>query len=233
MSIRKFCILGERCSGTHFLQNAIQSNFAGLEYDRKTKHFFGHHDDTDYVNADETLYIGIVRDAVCWLDSLYHQPHHVAPSLTKSWKNFLTNSWHSIIDFDETRLGQELMEDRCIGSMEPYRDVFALRRQKCAYLLDVLPTLVPHCMLVCYEDLRDQYGLVLSSMQKRFGLRLYPEVELKGEWRRVLHYKDQIKETFRVREVTMPEEWRDWVYDHVDKEQEMRMGYKGLKTRNL
>lgn len=235
MSIRKFCILGERCSGTHFLQHAIQYNFSGLEYERKSKHFFGHHDNTDYVEANDTLYLAIVRDPVSWLDSFFRQPYHVEPSLTTSWQTFLTKEWHSFVDFDEfdeSRWGQELMEDRSFVSKEPYRDVFALRQTKCFYLLDSLPLLAPHCMVIRYEDLRDKYDSVMSNICKQFGLQVNAEVGVKGEWIPVLHYKDLYQEKFQEREIYMPMEWRDWVWFHVDKEQEERMGYK-KDCRNL
>lgn len=73
--MKKFTILGERCSGTNFLEKAIIANFnLELTWEYGYKHFFGF---SDYSNSDNVLFIGIVRDPIQWLLSLFKQPHHL------------------------------------------------------------------------------------------------------------------------------------------------------------
>jgi hypothetical protein len=244
--IRRFCILGERCSGTHFLEHAIRTNFAGLVYDRQTKHFFGHHDDLEYAAADETLYIALVRHPVDWVDSFYRSPWHVPKQLLTSWSTFLTGEWWSQIDFDAARNGQELLEDRDPATGQRYADLFALRAAKARYLLDTLPCKAPQTVLIRYEDLRDNYAATLASLADRFGLRLHPEVIAKGEstkdeverslkskeegkadilWKPVVLYKGNLPERFRKKEVAIRVEQRAEIWNRLDKEVEARLGY--------
>jgi hypothetical protein len=220
--IRRFCILGERCSGTHFLEHAIRTNFAGLSYDRQTKHFFGHHDDLEYAAADETLFIAIVRHPVDWIDSLFRNPWHVPPQLLDNWSTFLTGEWWSQIDFDATRDGQELLEDRDPGTGQRYADLFALRAAKARYLLDTLPCKAPQTVLIRYEDLRDNYAATLASLADRFGLRLHPEVV---SWKPVVLYKGNLPERFQQKEVAITPEQRAEIWNRLDKEVEARLGY--------
>ena len=218
--------MGERSSGTHFLEHAMQFNFAGLEYERKTKHFFGHHDEEDYEGSEDVLFLVLVRNPIEWLDSFFRQPYHVPYHLTRSWETFLKGEWYSLIDFEEKRYGEELMEDRCIGGGgRRYKNVLEMREVKSRYLLDELPKKVKNTMVIRYEDVRDDYGVVLKAIQERYGLVLAPEVEIKGEWRTVDRYKGTYREKYKRKEVSMPEEWRRWVWENLDEELEGRMGY--------
>jgi hypothetical protein len=218
----RFCILGERCSGTHFLEHAIRTNFPGLVYDRQTKHFFGHDDAAEYAAADETLYIALVRHPVDWIDSFYRNPWHVAPQLLANWSTFLTGKWCSQVDFDAARNGQELLEDRDPATGQRYADLFALRSAKARYLLDTLPCKAPHTVLLKYEDLRDNYAATLASLAARFGLRNSSEII---SWKPVVLYKGCIPERFHKKEATITAEQRVDVWNRLDKEVEARLGY--------
>ena len=74
--IQAFSILGERCSGTNFLEEAILTNFhIQITTDFGHKHFFPY----DYTkqNTDDTLFIGIVREPIAWLYSFLTHPWEV------------------------------------------------------------------------------------------------------------------------------------------------------------
>ena len=86
VSIKKFTILGERCSGTNYLEELITHNFNLLyttEYG--SKHFFCF-DDYTHKNTADTLFIGIIRNPIYWLNSFskeqYHVPEHNRKNLT-------------------------------------------------------------------------------------------------------------------------------------------------------
>lgn len=60
--IKKFTILGERCSGTNFLEQTILENFdVELTWEFGHKHFFGFHQFSHNNKENETLFIGIVK----------------------------------------------------------------------------------------------------------------------------------------------------------------------------
>ena len=85
MSNRKFVILGERCSGTNFLEEAITQNF-DITYTSEygNKHFFCWN---KYESANEdTIFIGIIRNPIYWLNSFSKELHHI-PSINKNIQN--------------------------------------------------------------------------------------------------------------------------------------------------
>ena len=98
-SIKQFAVLGERCSGTNFLEESIKENFH-ISYTAEfgNKHFFCFNDYAS-VNAKEkqTLFIGIVRNPIYWLNSFSKELHHV-PAKNKVLHNFLFNEFYSIRD---------------------------------------------------------------------------------------------------------------------------------------
>ena len=76
--IKYFTIYGERCSGTNFLLHAIEENFnLTFSNDYSWKHFFGHYSFEKNEKEDETLFIGIIRHPIEWLDSFHKKMHHV------------------------------------------------------------------------------------------------------------------------------------------------------------
>src|SRR5690625_4543967 len=91
MTINKFAVLGERCGGTNFLQQAIGQNF-GLEItcEYGLKHYFGFN---EFKNSDNVLFIGIVREPYKWLNSFCRSPHQVAPELKGDRNKFITNGF--------------------------------------------------------------------------------------------------------------------------------------------
>ena len=84
MSNRKFVILGERCSGTNFLEAALTQNF-DITYTSEygSKHFFCNNNYT--TASDDTVFIGIVRNPIYWLNSFSKELYHI-PSVNKSLK---------------------------------------------------------------------------------------------------------------------------------------------------
>ena len=66
--ITKFAILGERCSGTNFLEESILSNFNITHTNEHgNKHFFCFNK-YDNANTSDTLFIGIIRNPIYWLN---------------------------------------------------------------------------------------------------------------------------------------------------------------------
>ena len=89
--INKFTILGERCSGTGFLEQVMTHNFKlSLTWKYGWKHFFGFN---DYKDSEDTLFIGIVREPYSWINSLYRKPWHLEYFINED--EFLNREFYS------------------------------------------------------------------------------------------------------------------------------------------
>ena len=96
--VTKFTIYGERCSGTNYLEQLITSNFElPVTWQYGWKHFFGF---SDLQNSDDTLFFGIVRSPIEWIDSFFKNPYHIPPQ-NKNIKNFLFNRFYSMNEKNE------------------------------------------------------------------------------------------------------------------------------------
>ena len=165
--VSKFTILGERCSGTNFLEKAILENFdINITWEYGWKHFFGFN---EYNNNDDTLFIGIVRDPYQWINSLYKIPYHLPKKLRKK-ENFLTGEFFSLYRKRKNLPQAEIMEDRNIYTRKRYKNIFECRKVKCQFLLDDIKHKVKNYILIRYEDLRDNYDETLDTIKDNFSL---------------------------------------------------------------
>ena len=174
MTIKRVTILGERCSGTNFLENAITSNFdVHVTWDFGWKHFWGHH---AYANSDDVLFVGIVRDPVEWMNSLFRTPYHLNPAMRKSVDAFLNNECWSLYDnkrLHGARYGTEIMQDRNIyAPQQRYKNIFECRATKLRFLVDDMPNKVAHYVLIKYEDLRDDFAHTLDRIKRAGDLKI-------------------------------------------------------------
>lgn len=161
--ITKFTILGERCSGTNFLQKAITDNFdIDLTWEYGWKHFFGF---SGYHNSDDTLFIGIVKNPYDWLNSLFTTPHHLPDVIKSDPVSFLTHEWYSL----QNDYINELELDRNMHTNQRYNNIFQMRSVKTNYLLNMHKN-VKNFVLITYENLKNNFGDTLASIQSKFNL---------------------------------------------------------------
>ena len=215
--IKFFTIYGERCSGTNFLLHALEDNFE-LEFSCKYawKHFFGHYQFNNLNEENETLFIGIIRNPIDWIDSFYNKMHHVPPENKISIHTFLFNEFYSIYE----NSSKEIMEDRNIFTQDRYKNIFQLRYIKNNYLINEMPKLVKNYLLIRYEDLRDNYDVVLEFICKKFNLKrknnIFKRIDTYKGNNKILYYKKQLelnKKTIKI------------IKQNLDKTQENNLGY--------
>ena len=178
--IKNYTIYGERASGTHFLEEAINQNFdIDITWKFGWKHFFGH---DSLNNAKETLFIGIVRDPYQWMNSLYKKPWHL--EYFNDVSGFLNNEFYSVNNENPKwahlkenvkgitkKLNSEIIEDRNIKTGERYKNIFECREVKLDYLYNEMPSLVDNYILIRYEDLRDNYVNSLTNIENKFKIK--------------------------------------------------------------
>jgi hypothetical protein len=233
--IRYFTILGERCTGTNFVQHAIEKNM-NITYVKGEKHFFGNRefrqssslpktkeeidfDRFDAISPDELLVICMIRHPIDWIDSFLKNPHHVPPENICLVRSFLSNEWYSVYK-DGIRANTEIMEDRNWKTKERYKNVFEMRTMKSAYLLDEVPKQYPHTYFLRYEDARDDYEATLNTIADRFQL-----TRKTNSLVRIEKYKGTFREKYTKKPIRLPPETQDLIWSNVDKEMERRMGY--------
>ena len=215
--VKYFTIYGERCSGTNFLLHAIQDNFE-LEFTDKYawKHFFGHYNFKKSEEENETLFIGIVREPIEWIDSFYKKMHHVPDENRENIHTFLFNKFYSIYEDTYT----EIMEDRHMITKERYANIFELRNLKNNYLISEMHKNVKNYLLIRYEDLRDRYSSVLDFLKFKFNLTkkydIYKTIESYKGNNKIIYYKKEIQLNARIIKR---------IKKNVDKEQEKSLGY--------
>ena len=201
MTITQFTIRGERNSGTNFLQYAMLFNF-NLNYVMKDKkHFFGHHPEEEYAPdiVDNTLFLCIVRDPVDWIDSLFKRLHHIPPENKVNIKTFMNNEFYSIYEEGSHR-GKEIMEDRNMYTGERYRNIFEMRRTKLKYMSEEIPKHVNYYYHVRYEDLRDNYDTIMSTIAYAFDLK----PKMPGVWLSVPKIKGTYDEFYKKKPILLP-----------------------------
>ena len=172
MTITKFTIFGERCSGTNYLEEIILENFkVDVTWKYGWKHFFGFLDHT-LKDSDDTLFICITRDICDWLNSLYFQPHHLSHHMLKSPSHFLGTQAYSNPSTWSCKEyygahWKMLGEDRNINTKQRYKNIFEMRHVKHQYMYEILPKKVNNYIFIRYEDLLHNFEHVMKKIQEK------------------------------------------------------------------
>jgi len=219
-SINKFTILCERCTGSHFLQYAVQDNF-NLKYYKKNKHFFGHTDNIDYINTDDMIYFCLVRNPIEWIDSFFKRLHNVPPENKKDIYSFTHNEFYSIYE-EGDQITKEIMEDRHIKTNERYKNILELRETKQDYILNTIPNKVKHFMLIKYEDLRDDYENTLNKIKDNFNLIKTNEYK---EYKKIEKYKGSFNALYYKKPILINDDIQNYIKENINIEQEKLLGY--------
>lgn len=165
--IEKFTILGERCSGTNFLEEAILKNLnLNITWEYGWKHFFGR---SSFENSDNVLFIGIAKDPISWINSFYREPHHIPPHITRNITSFLNSEFYS--EHIVNGVAEEILEDRNFINEKRYKNIFELRSSKLFYLKNNMPKMVKNYSFLKYDDLCNKYDFILKNLSEKFEIK--------------------------------------------------------------
>lgn len=244
MSIKNFAILGERCSGTNFLEEAILNNF-NINYTAEygNKHFFCYN---NYKNSNNTLFIGIIRNPIYWINSFSRELYHVPEINRKNINNFLYNEFYSVedeVDTNKNILDNNIFKfnnkfythkykinpkDLNYLNGKKYKNIFELRKVKNDFLINVMPKKVKNYILINYEDLLFNYDDVLQKIKLSFNL-----VQKNNEFIKIKSYKKSNTYNFvQQRKILLSPEIVVSIWNNLDKEQENLLGYKMWDNNN-
>lgn len=163
--INNFTILGERHSGTNFLEKLIKQNFSlEITWHCGWKHFFGFNAPS-MIRSKNTLFIATIRNPYDWIMAMRKKPHHVHPDNLSSIESMMFNEWHSM-----QSVYREILEDRHIFTGQRYKNIFELRKVKTEYLYYKAPILCDNYIFIKYEDLLNSYSSILDIIETKFNL---------------------------------------------------------------
>lgn len=217
--VKYFTIMGERCSGTNFLENSIKKNFEiEFVWHYGYKHFFGHYDynkkNPIIENDDDVLFLGIIREPISWINSFYNKKYHIPDINKNNLKNFLSNTFYSINDNHN-----EIMEDRNYINGKRYKNIFELRYFKNKYLIEHKYK-VKNYLLIRYEDLKYNYEIILNLLKNKFNLK-----RKNDEYIRIKSYKGQGNKLFVENEIKLNKNIINKIKMNLNYEQEKSLGY--------
>lgn len=175
--LKKYHIYGERSSGTNFLDHSIKDNFDAINVFADDvnneddviescrtyghKHWFGDH--LDLSNTDDVLFLCIVRDPIDWLRSMYRTPRNLYKPMFESQERFLFGKYTSeAIFYDENLFIENYGYESC-------NNIFEIRCIKLEWMYEKLPKLVKNCVLIRYEDLKNDFQGTMKKI-KDMGL---------------------------------------------------------------
>lgn len=217
MSISKFFIYGERCSGTNFLENVISTNFnLKLRNDFGSKHFFCfNHNKYNTINTDDTLFLGIVRNPIYWINSFSKELHHVT-DVNKPLDKFLFSEFYSVDDDKKI-----ILKDLNYKTFKKYNNIFELRKMKNFYLLNIMPKKVKNYILINYESLLYNYDYTMDYIKNKFGLTQKFPI-----YQQIKQYKKSDSYTFvKQRNILLSPNKVDIIWNNLHIDQENRLGY--------
>jgi nicotinamide riboside kinase len=234
--IKKIAILGERCSGTNFLEESITNNF-NIEYTAEygNKHFFCYNN-YDMNSTKETLFIGIVRNPIYWINSFSKELYHV-PEINKDITNFLFNQFYSVeekfknTDYLSTNIflmnnsvnNKPKLNTKDLNYLtgRKYKNIFELRNVKNDFLMNVMPNKVQNYILINYEDLLFNYNQTLQIIKDKFNLQ-----QKTLEFVKIRKYKKSDTYNFvKQREITLQPQLVHTIWSNLNVEQETNLGY--------
>jgi hypothetical protein len=220
--MKYFSILGERCSGTTFVEYALLRNFKLQHRKFQGKHFFGNNDD-GLLNmdpeVDDTLFVYVVRNPIDWIDSFFKRLHHVPPENKRNLYSFINNEFYSIHEEGDL-INTEMLKDRNIYTGERYKDIFELRKIKNDYIMNTFSRKVKNLLILKYEDLRDNYENTLDIIKNKYLLETWNPIYVKIE-----KYKGTYTALYYKKPILLQDEVIVQIINKVDREQENILGY--------
>lgn len=234
MNITQFSILGERCTGTNFLEEAMLNNF-NVTYTAKygNKHFFCFNQyENDKQLTNNILFIGIIRNPIYWLNSFSKEQYHIPEINKMNLSTFLFNEFYSVEDENKNTNYNYVLnnyknnnklncKDLNYVTGKKYKNIFEMRKLKNDYLMNIMPQKVNNYILINYEDLLYNYNETLLKIKERFLLSQKSDSFIK-----IKKYKKSESYNFvQQREISFPPPIIHLLWKNLDIKQEKNLGY--------
>jgi len=219
--MNRYTILGERRSGTNFLEQLISDNFhLKLDWLGGWKHFFGYNGyDSKLKNNQDVIYFCIVRNPVDFLISFYNSKLLQPIERTQNIESFLLNEFYSVYLHKGKYV--EILDDRNFKNNNlKFKNIFEMRSIKCKYLLDDVPELVNNYYFIRYEYLKHNTDFVLNDISNKFELVKKNQQYIVKKSYVGVSFNNGITENYNI-----DDNIRHIIYNNIDLSTEHRMGY--------
>jgi hypothetical protein len=172
--VKKFKLLGERCSGTYYVQRLIERNLDIPHTDELGHKHFWSTKKNGY--PEDVLLVFLVRDPYTWsqsfFDKKWHMPEHM---LKMDFTTFVSSEIYSVKDSAIPQIagvvGSEILADRDFYSGKRHENLFKLRANKLDFMLNIFPDMAPNMIVMRYEDFEQDYIGQLNILSKKFDLK--------------------------------------------------------------
>ena len=206
--ISAFTILGERCSGTKYLEQ-IFSELTGLEanYSICWKHFFGF-DDEKISQTKDVLYLGIARNPYDWACSFHKTCYHCG--YLKSKNNFLQHQIISTNDKSQNIIlrDKNFSVSKDLEQAPHFKNLIELRNVKLKYLIQDMPKIVHHYKYICYDDLR-------RSDLQNYLTEICKEFYIKTTSKKITPFKEPQKYHFNPKDIELLNNNLQWDIENI------------------
>lgn len=163
-------IVGERCSGTNWIENLVTQNFnVKLIHPMGWKHAPNFQDTPRSAAAKQTtLIIFVVRNVFDWIRSFHKSPHHVRERRGSLERFVELSPWRSVKEETGRLLSTD--SDLTSNASEPvfYADLLDMRSRKHMYWRKQSEGW-PNVLWVRYEDVLAQPEHFLENIRSRYA----------------------------------------------------------------
>lgn len=226
--ISKVVILGERVSGTSFMQSLITYN-TNLKVDQTFghKHFLQDTVKISKTDTTDTLFLFITRDIMEWLQSFNNNTFHADLPIRRctDFSKFIRMEWKCIEDETsgvsqlDPKYGKEMMCERDHSSGERYQNVIKMRTGKIRHLLVDVGCYVENFEHVKYEYIRDNPERWLIDLSNKYDIILKP-------YRPVKSVRGKGKVAYKRKDYPpISEDDQLYIFENMSKEVEEYLGY--------
>lgn len=219
-NIKRFTIMGERCSGTNYIETLFLNNFEiEIDWSFGWKHWFGFYDFKHDEYENETLFIGIIRDPIEWIDSLYRHKHHIPPE-NHDIEKFLFSKWYSIDDKNnEINYENIIYTDVNYINGENFKNIFELRKLKNYYLHHLMPKNVNNYMLINYNN------FIMDPIKNLNLIKISYSLPLKNNTCENVTKYMKTNEPYTKHTIQLNEYYINKIKENIDLEQEKELGF--------
>jgi len=198
--VMKLHILSERCSGSNFVETAINDNLPVVHSDR---YGFKHWLDENFLNETafpaDTLFLIVMRSPFDWLRSMHRQPWHCAPELTQlTFSEFIRAPWRCVWDEQagvargDSRWMTEMMFERNpLDNNRRFRNVLEVRQVKYGIWQDRLSS-HPHCIHLSFEKFKASPERMLSEIARAQDLKAPERIKISQGYKGTVSWKRKI-----------------------------------------
>ena len=176
--ITHVCILGERVSGTSFVQSLFNVNTT-LKPNSSFghKHFFQDVEAIQKMNTSHILFVLVTRDIIEWLQSFKNSTFHADIPIRNctNLSKFIRMEWKCIEDETsgvsqmDKKYGTEMLFERDPLTGNRFSNVIQMRTCKINHWMS-LKNIVPNFVHIRYEDVRDDPEDFLVNICQIYGI---------------------------------------------------------------